>query len=90
MNSPATVRCSLDDPEDLKQQKPLKDSVSPQGGAKPLNIHEAIPEVDIVVKEGANDRGFKANRNSTRGHQLASNSPVAARVKARNTMQQGI
>ena len=46
--------------------------------------------MDIVVKEGGTDRGFRANRNSILGQQLAGNSSVAARVKARHTMQQGI
>ena len=42
MNSPATIRCSLDDAEDLKLQRAVKDSVGPQVGSKLLNIHDAI------------------------------------------------
>ena len=84
------MRCSLDDPEDLKYQKLAHDSQSPNSGQRLLNIHDAIQNVDIVVKEGAADKGFRANRNSILGQQLASNSSVAARVKARHTMQQGI
>ena len=81
------MRCSLDDPEDLKYQKLAHDSQSPNTGQRLLNIHDAIQNVDIVVKEGAADKGFRANRNSILGQQLASNSSVAARVKARHTMQ---